>query len=239
MQCYKDRAPKWIKLDRELLDDYNFDSLSDATKFHVLGIRLLAAKLDNKIPRDEEWIRYKISAKDPIDLDAIQAAGFIEPYDGSESLVQICTDMYKDVPREEKRKVEKSKTETGFQEWYKVYPNKKKPMDAEKAWKQTKDKHPPLKDMLAVLEQQKTSAGWTKDGGQFIPYPATYLRAGQWDDEPDAPSTPQAKAKGLIPFTTCHKCGAGADVRVGDHSTPYCRGCRPEAFKTQFPGIDL
>ena len=107
MQCYKDRAPKWIKLPSELLDDYNFDSLSDATKFHVLGIRLLAARLDNKIPRDEAWIRAKLSAKDTIDLQAIEDAGFIEPYDGSESLVQICTDSYTEESREEEIKVEK------------------------------------------------------------------------------------------------------------------------------------
>jgi hypothetical protein len=29
MQQYKDRDPKWIKLDRELLDNYEFSKLDD------------------------------------------------------------------------------------------------------------------------------------------------------------------------------------------------------------------
>jgi hypothetical protein len=31
-----------------------------------------------------------------------------------------------------------------------------------------------------------TSAEWTKDGGQFIPHPATWLNQKRWEDEPMA-----------------------------------------------------
>jgi hypothetical protein len=33
------------------------------------------------------------------------------------------------------------------------------------------------------LEAQKKQEDWRKDGGKFIPYPATYLRQERWDDE--------------------------------------------------------
>jgi len=73
---------------------------------------------------------------------------------------------------------------TEFDTWYAQYPNKKKRGDARKAWYQTADIRPPMADMLAALEWQRRQPQWVKDGGQFIPYPATYLRAEQWADMP-------------------------------------------------------
>ena len=40
----------------------------------------------------------------------------------------------------------------------------------------------PLDILLEALEQHKRSAQWTKDGGQFIPYPATWLNGKRWED---------------------------------------------------------
>lgn len=39
--------------------------------------------------------------------------------------------------------------------------------------------------MLAKVELLKKSSGWKKDGGQFIPYPASWVNAEGWEDEPD------------------------------------------------------
>lgn len=71
---------------------------------------------------------------------------------------------------------------TDFEEWYKAYPKKRGVGDARKAWNQTAKVRPPLEVMLKTLAVQKTSNDWLKDGGQFIPYPATYLRREQWAD---------------------------------------------------------
>ena len=59
-QMYKDRNPIWIKLHCAILDDYDFSSIGDATKFHALGLMILAARLNNKFPDDEAWLRKKI-----------------------------------------------------------------------------------------------------------------------------------------------------------------------------------
>lgn len=72
----------------------------------------------------------------------------------------------------------------GFIDFYKAYPKKKSPADAEKAWKSMK---PDLNAVLAALEWQTKTHEWTKDNGQFIPYPASYLRARMWEDEKPAP----------------------------------------------------
>jgi hypothetical protein len=40
-----------------------------------------------------------------------------------------------------------------------------------------------LQKILASVELHKKSLQWTKDGNQFIPYPATFLNQERWNDE--------------------------------------------------------
>jgi hypothetical protein len=76
-QHYKDRSPVWIKLYNELLDDYAFGLLPDASKMHLVAIWLLASRSANRIPLDPLWVARRISATDPVDLDLLRNAGFI------------------------------------------------------------------------------------------------------------------------------------------------------------------
>ncbi|MBO5837238.1 MAG: hypothetical protein J6Q92_05025 [Oscillospiraceae bacterium] len=41
----------------------------------------------------------------------------------------------------------------------------------------------PLDTLLSAIDRQKKSAQWTKDNGQFIPYPATWLNGKRWEDQ--------------------------------------------------------
>jgi len=77
-QHYKDRDPAWIKLYARLLDDYGFATLPDNSKWHLVGIFLLASKQGNRIPGDPRWVRKKIAARTRVDLEGLLAAGFIE-----------------------------------------------------------------------------------------------------------------------------------------------------------------
>lgn len=70
-----------------------------------------------------------------------------------------------------------------FNEWYKEYPRKKSRGDAEKAWSQVlKAGHDP-EDILEGL--RRNLASMLRRDAQFIPYPASWLRAQGWWDEPD------------------------------------------------------
>jgi hypothetical protein len=69
-----------------------------------------------------------------------------------------------------------------FDEFWKAYPRKAAKKAALKAWRNAKDK-PPLADVLAAIATQRRTPGWTKDGGQFIPYPATWINRGCWEDK--------------------------------------------------------
>lgn len=70
-----------------------------------------------------------------------------------------------------------------FELFWECYPKKKARLDANKAWKQTESVRPPIEKILAALNEQAESSDWNRDGGQYIPYPATWLRDGRWDDE--------------------------------------------------------
>jgi hypothetical protein len=68
-----------------------------------------------------------------------------------------------------------------FAEFWKVYPNKTGKGAALKAW----TKHTPtLSAVLKALDWQTRQSAWTKDNGQFIPHPATWLNRQGWEDEP-------------------------------------------------------
>lgn len=71
----------------------------------------------------------------------------------------------------------------GFAAFWSAYPKKKSKGDAEKAWKRIKPDAELRERIDRSLEAMKASADWLKDGGQYIPYPATWLNAKGWEDE--------------------------------------------------------
>lgn len=72
---------------------------------------------------------------------------------------------------------------SGFENFWKSYPKKRSRGQAEKAWQALKPNEQLQDRILSALERAKTSADWQKDSGQFIPYPATWIRAKGWEDE--------------------------------------------------------
>lgn len=72
---------------------------------------------------------------------------------------------------------------TTFSAFWSAYPRKVGKPNAQKAWEK---QSPPLDACLAALEWQRRSPGWVKDGGQYVPHPATWINRRGWEDEPPA-----------------------------------------------------
>ena len=87
-----------------------------------------------------------------------------------------------------------------FLAFWGIYPRK---VAKPRAWAAWKRQAPRLDDVLAALAWQRESPQWTKDGGEFIPHPATYLNGRQWEDQ----RLPQRISNGAT--------GPPRDVRVG------------------------
>lgn len=79
----------------------------------------------------------------------------------------------------------------GFDRFWAAYPKKVGKGAAEKAFaKAPINGH--LADVLTALERQKHSEQWQRDGGQFIPHPATWLNQRRWEDgDPTPPQPPR------------------------------------------------
>jgi len=70
-----------------------------------------------------------------------------------------------------------------FDEFWNVYPKKQGKDAAKKAFSKRKVDKQLLQEMLLTLGKQKNTEQWKKDGGQYIPNPATWLNEGRWQDE--------------------------------------------------------
>jgi hypothetical protein len=71
-----------------------------------------------------------------------------------------------------------------FSEFWRTYPRRVGKEAAWRAWQKAKPTRELLAQMAAALEWQCGQDAWTKDGGQFIPHPATWLNQQRWLDEP-------------------------------------------------------
>jgi hypothetical protein len=88
----------------------------------------------------------------------------------------------------------------GFESFWSVYPNKKSKAAASKAFdKAMAVEGVTLGLLTSAVNEQKTWDQWRKDGGAFIPHPATWLNGGRWDDEnPDTPPPRKSLPGGFI-----------------------------------------
>jgi hypothetical protein len=77
-----------------------------------------------------------------------------------------------------------------FETFWTAYPKKVGKQAAWKAFSRVKE---PVESLVTAIERQKCSTQWSKDAGQYIPNPATWLNGERWGDELDTP--PQTAAQ--------------------------------------------
>lgn len=86
-QHYKNRRPPWIKLYQDLLEDYAFTRLQDASKWHAVGLFLLASRYENRIPFDLAFITRELKANAAVDIDELVSAGFVTLSDDASAML--------------------------------------------------------------------------------------------------------------------------------------------------------
>lgn len=73
--------------------------------------------------------------------------------------------------------------EDRFHRFWSSYPRKTAKQNALRAFEKLNVTEALLTEMLAALDWQRHSEEWTKEGGRFVPYPATWLNQRRWEDE--------------------------------------------------------
>lgn len=99
----------------------------------------------------------------------------------------------KSEPEEGRRKKEEGSKEVGsrnippktpqgdeFEVFWSAYPKKVGKKTAKKAFEKV---NVPVESLVTAIKRQECSPQWSKDDGQYIPNPATWLNQGRWEDE--------------------------------------------------------
>lgn len=92
---------------------------------------------------------------------------------------------------ETKKEAQKpKKANPAFEAFWKAYPKKVGKAIARRSFERVKV---PAETLIAAVNAQKQSQQWTKDNGQYIPNPATWLNQGRWEDELEPPKAAEKK----------------------------------------------
>ena len=92
----------------------------------------------------------------------------------------------------ELKEKEQTRAREGFDQFWKSYPRKVGKPAALKAFKRLNVDAVLLTTILKAIDAQKRTEQWSRDGGQYIPHPTTWLNQERWNDElpekkPDEP----------------------------------------------------
>lgn len=110
-------------------------------------------------------------------------------------------DTSQDISKKDK-KAKKDKEEKNitpivpFAQFWEVYPKKVGKDAAIKAFKKINPDEALMQTILEAVGKQKLSRQWQENGGQYIPYPATWLNGHRWEDEIETTRTGLASAVG-------------------------------------------
>lgn len=74
--------------------------------------------------------------------------------------------------------------EKSFERFWRSYPRRVAKAAALKAWCRLDPDEALAEKIIRAVQNQKTWLAWTKDGGQYIPHPTTWLNQRRWEDEP-------------------------------------------------------
>lgn len=82
-----------------------------------------------------------------------------------------------------------------FEDFWQLYPRRQAKLDARKAWSKLNPSLELVQAILAAVDVQRRSQEWRKDGGQWVPLPASWLRAGRWMDEVKVTVEPSGESR--------------------------------------------
>lgn len=161
----------------------------------IQSCKKLMSSLSSEIIKKELYLRYQ-HLFDGCDTKAIPTDTIAIPSD-TLSIPYAELEGELEGELEEKTLAQPPAAVREFDEFWQAFPKKKSKGQAKRAWdKLRKEKKlPPLPTILQAIAAAKAGHDWQKDGGKYIPYPATWLNGEGWEDEP----TQVAKASGGHP----------------------------------------
>lgn len=140
--------------------------------------------------------REKAKRNDDVTLQSRQVETEKERETEKEKVKSIAQNAQRNAGQQNSKHSKKLST-AGFAEFWLAYPKKRNKGEAEKAWASLCPDAELQQRISSALESAKRRSDWTKDGGKFTPYPASWLRAKGWEDEPDVMAYSDLTAKAI------------------------------------------
>lgn len=177
----------------DALFDYGFDGIEpELTGIPAAMFLLTKPNLDKSISKSEAGAiggASKPEAKRKQTLSKTEANG--NEY-ASDKRIENREERIENIPpippTRGRKKPTQELPDPDFDAFWALYPKKKSKGEAKKAWAQLKPSREIISAIMAKLPLLAASHDWTKEGGQYVPNPATWLRAEGWEDEvKDAP----------------------------------------------------
>jgi hypothetical protein len=155
-----------------------------------------ALKIVSEMPKDlqAEFVRYNQKLIENYSVDVSQYGVTTNPpptphgVDTNPASEQNSTETETETEQKTPaRKKNDPKTGNGynteFEKFWEAYPKKVGKGAAWTAWKKKNGRRPDIQILVEVIEKHKQTPDWNKEGGQYIPNPATWLNQHRWEDE--------------------------------------------------------
>jgi len=180
-------------LDGELFDgELSADALLDELR-PMPGRRKREALLEELAPVLTTYLADVAEQSEAYRQKSAQARAAIQARWRRARDTSVCTDVPSGVPSgvptpvHTEREKERStplppKGDDGFVRFWEAYPKKAAKAAARKAWLRLAPDQALIGDILAALRWQRASSQWTRDDGQYVPLPATWLNGRRWED---------------------------------------------------------
>ena len=191
---------KFGDLDTEAIDClFGFEDGLTASVLEQMGVRGLVC--DGEVL---SWTKRQPKREREDDSSTNRVKAFRErasqqsPSNADENQAEPCNATKRqETPRVEERREEELK-HSGFASFWSAFPNKKAKADAIKAWSKLKPSEALQASILKALEIQGQGEDWTKEGGRFIPHPATWINARRWEDEDTSATAASERFAGAV-----------------------------------------
>ena len=115
--------------------------------------------------------------------DRKKTAGRVNQSRPDQTRLNQSTPTEGDLPPAPAPEKEPDAQERRFAEFWKLYPRKVGKKAARTAWKRIKPDAELFDRIMAAVAAAKATDQWQREGGRFVPNPATWINQGRWDDE--------------------------------------------------------
>ena len=124
----------------------------------------------------QEGLHKRTSPKLPLYMDCCHDSGNFREIPGNSPLTEL------NLTEPNRREQNCASAYDYFSDFWREYPRQIAKIPAQKAFAKIKVDDALMEKIMDSLYRAIESEQWKKDGGQFIPYPATWLNQRRWED---------------------------------------------------------